>query len=134
MRRLILAMGTLALFACGDSTGVVQNVNGTDTLRTVNGQGLPFTISLPGDQITSQVTSDVITASNGNFTDVTIFRDTDTSTGQITTSSSSDFGTYVINGTAVTFQFNSGFTGNGTVSGNSFTIVDQGISLVYTLQ
>jgi hypothetical protein len=133
MRRFILAMGTLALFACGDSTGVVQNVNGTYDLKTVNGSPLPFTISLPGDIVLEQVTSDVITASNGTFTDVTIYRDTDTQTGQVTTSSSADTGTYVINGTAVTFQF-TGFTGNGTVSGNSFTIVDQGISLVYTLR
>ena len=134
MRRFILAMGTLALFACGDSTGVVQNVNGTYDLKTINGSPLPFTISLPGAVVTEDVTSDVITASNGFFTDVTFYRDTDTQTGQVTTSSSSDTGTYVINGTAVTFQFNSGFTGNGTVSGNSFTIVDQGISLVYTLR
>jgi hypothetical protein len=134
MRRFILAMGTLALFACGDSTGVVQNINGTYDLQTVNGSPLPFTLSLPGDLITEQVTSDVITASNGTFTDVTIFRDTNTQTGQVTTSSSADTGTYVINGTAVTFQFNSGFTGNGTISGNSFTIVDQQISLVYTLR
>jgi hypothetical protein len=135
MRRFILAMGTLALFACGDSTGVVQNVNGSYNLQTVNGFSLPFTFSLAGALTTQQITADVITASNGSFTDVTTERDTNTQTGAVSTFTTADTGTYTINGTAVTFTFFSdGSMGNGTISGNTFTMVAQGISLVYTHQ
>ncbi len=135
MRRLILAMGTLALFACGDSTGVVQNVNGSYNLQTVNGFSLPFTFSPPGAFTTQQITADVITASNGSFTDVTTERDTNSQTGAVSIFTTSDTGTYIINGTAVTFTFFSdGSTGSGTISGNTFTIVEPGFSLVYTHQ
>jgi hypothetical protein len=134
MRRLILAMGTLALFACGNSTGVVQNLNGTYSLQTVNGSPLPFTFSLNGALVTQQIISDVITASNGSFSDFNTERDIDTQTGNVTTINSNVAGTYVINGTAVTVTFNTGVTENGTVSGNSFTIVAQGFSLVYVHQ
>jgi hypothetical protein len=134
MRRLILAMGTLALFACGDSTGVLQNINGSYNLQTVNGASLPYTFSLAGTSPRQEITADVITASNGSFADVTSERDTDLQTGAVSNFTTSDTGTYIINGTAVTFQFSSGGSGSGTVSGNTFTIVAPGFSLVYTHQ
>lgn len=133
MRRLMLAMGTLALFACGDSTGVTGSINGTYSLQTVNGAPLPFTIPPQfGDTFVEQVTADVITASNGSFTNSTTVRDTDNTSGQVTISTSSVTGTYVINGTAVTFNFQGGGTENGSISGNTITIVAAGLSLVYT--
>jgi hypothetical protein len=130
MRRLILAMGTLALFACGDSTGVVQNLNGSYSLQTINGQSLPFTF-FQSATLRQEITADVFTASNGQFTEVTSERDTQN--GTVSNFTTSDSGTYTVNGTAVTFTFFSdGSTGSGTISGNTFTLVATGFSLVFT--
>ena len=134
MRRFILAMGTLALFACGDSTGVNQNLNGTYSLQTVNGQALPFTFFQSGT-LRQEITADVFTATNGSFTEVTSERDTNLQTGAVSNFNTSDSGTYTINGTAVTFTFfSNGSTGSGTISGNTFTLVATGFSLVFTHQ
>jgi methyl coenzyme M reductase beta subunit len=56
-----------------------------------------------------------------------------TESGQVTTESIPDAGTYTQNGTAVTFTFNSdGSSGTGTLNGNTVTVASQGFSLVYT--
>jgi hypothetical protein len=136
MRRLILGLGTLALLACGDSTGPVQSLNGTYDLQTVNGASLPFTDR--NDGFTREdILADAITVSGGNstsgsFSEVTTLRETDLQTGQSTPGTRSDFGTYVINGTAVTLTFSDGSTASGTIAGSTVTVVVTGFSLVYT--
>jgi len=75
MKRLFIAALALGLAACaGDSTSPTVGLNGDFTLRTVNGQGLPFTFS---DGTT--VTSDVLTF----FTDGTFSESIQLADGQI---------------------------------------------------
>ncbi len=118
----------------GDSTAPTQtSVAGTWTLRTINGSGLPFTVVQVGaDKV--EITSDVLTvASGGAFTQLTTVRITEG--GRVTTETIPDAGNYGLNGTAVSFTFNSdGSTGTGTLSGSTLTVASSGFSQVYQKQ
>jgi len=72
MKKLFIAVLALGLAACGsDSTSPTVGLTGDFALRTVNGQGLPFTFS---DGTT--VTSDVLTFFNdGTFSESIQFAD-----------------------------------------------------------
>jgi hypothetical protein len=140
MRRVtsVLAL-TLAtvLAACGGSdkstAPTTASVAGVWNLQTVNGNNLPYTVIAVGsDHI--EVTSDVITASsNGTFSQVTTLRVTQS--GQTQTQNQPDSGTWSLNGTAVTFTFQSdGSTGTGSLSGNTLTVTEGGLALVYKKQ
>jgi hypothetical protein len=136
MRRLILALGTLALLACGDSTGPVQSLNGTYDLQTVNGGPLPFTVFNDGftreDLLADAITVSGGSSTSGSFSEVTTLQDTNLQNGQSDPPfTQSDFGTYLINGTAVTLTFSDGSTDSGTISGSTVTVVATGISLVF---
>jgi hypothetical protein len=132
MRKLAILL-VLAAMACGgDSTTapVTANVVGTWNLQTINGLVLPFTTAQSGADKT-EITADVLSVSGtGSFTETTTIRTT--LNGQVSTQSSADAGQYTINGTAVSFVFNSdGSTGTGTLSGNTLIVADNGVSLVY---
>jgi hypothetical protein len=130
MRKLLIFIGVLTM-ACGDSPTEVQaSVAGTWELSTVNGANLPYVITQSGaDKI--ELTADVITAtSTGSFTQQTTIKTTQNS--QVTTQTLPDAGSYVMNGTAVTFTFNSdGSSGTGSLSGDTMTVTDGGFALVY---
>jgi len=128
---LFVLLGALA--CSSDSSGPEVSVVGTWQLQTVNGQGLPYVAAQAGsDKV--ELTADVLTvAAGGAFTQLTTIRIT--SGGTVTTQSIPDAGTYTINGTAVSFTFQSdGSSGTGTLSENSLTVAAQGFSLVYRKQ
>ena len=122
--------------ACsGDSTTAPTTVSvaGTWTLQTINGTNLPYVVAQSGsDKL--EVVSDVLTAaSTGSFTQTTTVRST--LSGQVSTQSIADAGSYTLNGTAVTFRFNSdGSTGTGSIAGNTLTVTEQGFAFVYRRQ
>ena len=136
MRRMLAiacTVATVLLAGCdsNETTAPTENsVAGTWNLTTVNGAPLPYTVqSTPkievlGDQL--------VVSENGTFTSSTQLRFTNGTT--ITTQTGTDGGTYTLNGTAATFIFNSGTTGTGTVSGNTLTVAEAGVSLVYQKQ
>jgi hypothetical protein len=134
MRRLFAVVTLLALAACGgdSSTGINGNIAGTYNLSTVNGSGLPFVLQAANPKV--EILSDqLIVNGNGTFSENGSFRVTNGT--QVTTQVIPDAGTYTINGTAVSFVFNSdGSTGTGTLSGNSLIIAQSGFSSVYTKQ
>jgi hypothetical protein len=135
MRRLLLAIAVLTM-ACGsDATEptTMASVAGTWSLSTVNGTALPYILAQSGaDKL--EWTADVITAtSTGSFTQISSFKTT--ANGQVTTQTTPDAGTFSINGTAVTFTFQSdGSTGTGALNGNTMTVTGQGFALVYVKQ
>jgi hypothetical protein len=118
MRRLIWLIGGLVLFGCSDSSAPVATLEGTYDLKTVNGANLPYTTFETATQ-KDEVLGDVITASNGSFEQFTSNRVT--INGRITNGTSPNSGTYVIDGTTVTF-LSPGTPWSGTISGNTFTI------------
>jgi hypothetical protein len=136
MRSRFLILSVVFAFACGGdgSTGPTQvSVAGTWNLQTVNGSNLPFVVAQTGtDKV--ELVSDVLTAvPTGSFTDITTIRNT--VNGQVTTESEADAGSYTLNGTAVTFTFNSdGSTGTGSISGNTLTVSANGLAAVYKKQ
>jgi hypothetical protein len=137
MRRLLAIVLAATLTACGgDSTSPAPSIAGTWSLKTINGAALPFVIVASGTD-KQELVSDVFTvtandASSGAFTQLTTVRFTQN--GQVTTQTFPDAGTYTLNGTAVTFRFNSdGSVGTGSWSGNTITVTDteDGLALVY---
>jgi len=109
MRRLVMfaLAGTLA--ACSmDSTGPNGSVAGSYTLRTINGQSLPYTFS-GGLRLTSD---DLTLMSNGTYQDVSRYSDG---------TSFVDDGDYSNNNGAITFYSSTGQTYQGSVSGDVLT-------------
>ena len=136
MRFRIALASMLFAIACGsDSTTgpTAVSLAGTWNLQSVNGSSLPFVIAQTGAN-KAELVSDVVTVvPTGSFTEITTVRNT--INGQVTTSSVGDAGSYVLNGTAVTFQFNSdGSVGTGSISGNTLTVATNGFSYIYTKQ
>jgi Lipocalin-like domain len=136
MRRILVSVFTAAtvlLSACGsDSTTAPTptSIAGTWNLTTVNGAALPFVLQAsPKIEILSD---QIVILANGTFTQSTQARLTNGTT--ITTQTIPDGGTYSLNGTAATFTFTDGGSETATVSGNSMTIAETGLSLVYNKQ
>ena len=120
MRRLVmLALASTMLVSCSaDSTGPNGSVTGTYTLRTIDGQPLPYTFSgglrLMSDELT--LTSD------GSYQDVSRYSDG---------TSFVDEGDYTNYNGAVTFYSTSGDTYQGSISRDVLTQVLNGYTQVF---
>jgi len=120
MRRLVmLALASTILVSCSaDSTGPNGSVTGTYTLRTIDGQPLPYTFSgglrLMSDELT--LTSD------GSYQDVSRYSDG---------TSFVDEGDYTNYNGAVTFYSTSGDTYQGSISRDVLTQVLNGYTQVF---
>ena len=76
MRRVVMLGLALSLMACGDATAPSGSVNGTYSLRTINGFNLPYTFSTGATLV-----SDVLTLNaDGSFFDVSQYSDGSTNT------------------------------------------------------
>lgn len=134
MRRLIPLVLAVAV-ACGSDSPTqptTTSIAGTWSLTSVNAVGLPFVINQSGND-KLELVGDVVTATaTGTYTETFSYRET--LNGVVTTSSQPDNGTYTINGNAITL--NSSTTGpiTGALSGNTFTVVDQGFVFLFTKQ
>lgn len=134
MRRLIPLVLAIAV-ACGsDSPTQPTNASiaGTWALTSVNAAGLPFVVSQTAtDKV--ELVGDVVTATpTGTYTEMFTFRET--LNGVVTTTSQPDNGTYSINGNAITLTSSTNGSITGAVSGNTFTLVDQGFVFLFTKQ
>ena len=135
MRRLaasILLFAAATVSACGDSTGPglgLGTSTGTYSLRTINGNALPYTIE-EGAGTTVVIVSDAFALqAGGRFTEAFSLRVTEN--GTTTTQSGTNAGTWALTGTAVTLTLDGGGSVSGTLSGGVLTIVDSGLSLEY---
>jgi hypothetical protein len=108
------------------------SVTGTWNLTSINGASLPFTIQ-PANPKIELLNQQLIVASGGTFTQTGNVRLTDA--GTVSTRPYADAGSWTLNGSAATFQFNSdGSAGTGTLSGNKFIVGQSGYSFEYTKQ
>ena len=120
MRRLVmLALASTMLVSCSaDSTGPNGSVTGTYTLRTIDGQPLPYTFSgglrLMSDELTLM--------SDGSYEDVSRYSDG---------TSFVDEGDYTNYNGAVTFYSTSGDTYQGSISRDVLTQVLNGYTQVF---
>ena len=132
MRRIMMVLALAAAAACGDSsTGISGSVAGTYTLRSINGTVLPYTV-LSSGTTKIEVIDDVITLNtNGTYTETGHTRTT--TNGSASTDTGTDTGTYTTAGTSITLRSSGdGTTTVGTVNAGTLTIVDQGLSAVFT--
>lgn len=130
MRTLIAGLA-LALVACGgDSATGANTTPGTYLMRTLNGQALPYVIAQTGAN-KSELTDDAVTLNaGGTYTETGHVRNT--TNGQVTTQSHVDAGSFTLNGTAITLLSTDGTSVSGTLNGSTLTVVEQGLSAVYT--
>lgn len=140
MRRLIVTsiaalVLSLSISGCSTDTSIAPtqvSVAGTWNLSTINGSPLPFTLQAANPKI-EYLNEQLIISASGTFTQTVNARYTNN--GVVSTQAFADAGTYVLNGTAATFRFNSdGSSGTGTVNGNTLTVAQGGFSQVYTKQ
>ena len=121
MRRLVMLAlaGCTMLAACStDSTGPNGSVAGTYTLRTIDGQPLPYTFS-GGLRLTSD---ELTLRTDGTYEDVSRYSDG---------TSFVDDGDYTNYNGAVTFYSSSGETYQGSVSRDVLTQILNGYTQVF---
>ena len=135
MRRIaaVLAAGLLVVAGCSDSSGPSGegDINGTYTLRTVNGQNLPFPVLVVGTTYRLEVTSGSLTISgNGSYSSQISLRETEGA--NVVTETQGTTGTWTRTNNAISFRDNEdGTTLSGSISQNTITFVEDGASLVF---
>ena len=132
VRLAVAAALSLPLAACGGDggTGLDTELSGTYTLRTVNGQALPYVVESSGPNDRFELLGDEFTFSSRTFTETTDFRVTER--GVVTTDSFEDSGRYTLDGNALTVTFDSdGSSATGAVDGNTFTLAGEGFVFLY---
>ena len=135
-RRFVSCMLMAVVAACGGDSSTQPtpaSVVGTWNLQTVNGSVLPYLV--PQDDFEAvELTSDVLTVdAKGTFTQVSKFRVTQD--GEWSMEFEPDSGSYQVNGTAVTFTYDSDrSSGIASLAGNTLTFSAAGFALVYKKQ
>jgi hypothetical protein len=140
MRWLALMTLALSVASCrGDGlsepTNVVSfsTVAGTWTLRTIGGAGLPFVLDQAGADKIELINAAIVATANGGFTATSTERTT--ISGQATSQSYSDGGSFIVTGTSVIFTFSSdGASATGALLGDSLTFTGNGVPIVYRRQ
>lgn len=136
MRKVVLSLLVFLLVgACGGDSGgptsVSANASGAFTLRTVNGQNLPFVV--PGSTSTDKAEI------TGGF--INLNRDQTYSAGlsvrltqgnTVLTDTQTDMGIWSVTGSSITMRSSDGSSVSAAWDGGSrLTMVDEGISLVF---
>jgi hypothetical protein len=129
----IIACGAAVSLACSPSNAGAPadtSIVGTWSLETVNGAPLPYVLTDSASTRT-EVTADVLTfLPSGQFTQLTQLRTT--TAGEANTQTVPQAGTFSSNRGSVTLQFTGDSASySGTVSGRTFTLAYQALTLRY---
>jgi hypothetical protein len=137
MRKLFLAtyaFAALLIAGCGSDGSTAPtptSIAGTWNLTSVNGAALPFVVQAANPKL-EILSEQLVLNTNGTFTQTAQVRITEGTA--VTNQAIADAGTWTLSGTAATFVWNDGSTGTATVSGNKFTVGEDGFSFVFTKQ
>lgn len=116
--------------ACGDGTAPDEGtIIGSYTLRTINGQNLPYTTLSSGVNKAEVLSSSLSVNTDGTFREERSVRRTHS--GVSITEAEMKFGTYTSTGSGVTFRATTGDEVSGTRSGGSIRFVEGGFTFVY---
>jgi len=118
--------------ACGGDTAAgpgEASITGSYTLRTINGQNLPYTTLSAGVNSAEVLSSSLSLNSDGTFREERSVRRTHA--GVSVTEAEMKFGTYTSTGSGVTFRATTGAEVSGTRGGGSITFVEDGFAFVY---
>ena len=118
-----------ALTGCGDSTGPSASPEGTHTLRTVNGGALPAVIVQVGSDMVEVTAGQVRVNGDGTASDSYTIRVTEA--GQISSFTETDVGTWTLQGNNLRIAWASGITETFARSGDTLTMITEGITFVY---
>ena len=132
MRRILIGLAVAFSVSCGGS-GIVgsSTVHGAYTLQTVNGSPLPYTTAASGTSKT-EITDDVITLYEGG-TYAESGHSRITVNGQVTNQTNTKSGSYQLLGNSVSLLNNaSGQLSFALIDGNTMTIVENGMTSVFT--
>jgi hypothetical protein len=131
-KRLLAAITLVALAACGDSPTepTAASLAGTWTLQTVNGAAVPATVAGSGANRTDVSKGSVVLTAAGSYTqsvDLVTY-----TSGQPTTNTLGDAGTFSVSGSTITFTSSAGGSPQtATVNGSSMSLSFQGSTVVY---
>lgn len=131
MRKLLAGLVLAFAAACGGDGGSGPNSEhtGTYALQTANGSALPFVIEQQGANKAELTGGFLNLNADGTFTTRADFRLT--INGAVTTTQAPDNGTYTRTGNNISFRGSAGDTYSAAYSGNSLTMVDDGLTLVF---
>lgn len=128
-RAAMVAFTFFALSACGDD-GPGGGVPGTYTLRTFNGEALPY-IDFEDAGFTSEVLAETIVLKADNtFTLTTRYRDTEEGSAPDIYDDGPYDGTWEKDGATITFEIDGSFI-DGILDGNTLTITEEASGDVY---
>ncbi len=124
---LTVALAVSLLTGCGDATGS-EAIASDFTLQTINGQNLPFVLAqVVVDNVEITAGSVRLNSDNTFSTSLTVATTEGGATASETTTVT---GTYTLNGTTLAFTSEED-TFSGSITGNTLTISDEGVTFVY---
>ena len=118
--------------ACGGDTSTPPDegpIVGSYTLRTINGQNLPYTTLSAGVNTAEVLSSSLSLNTDGTFREERSVRRTHS--GVSITEAEMKFGTYTSAGSGVTFSVTTGAQVSGKRGGGSITFVEEGFTFLY---
>lgn len=132
MRRSAIALAVALGAACGSTEPVGgASTTGAYTLRTVNGASLPYA-SVAATGTKTEVLDAVLNMYQGGTYAETGHVRTTTSGGQVTTTATTETGTFSILGTSITFRTSDGVRQRlATGDGVHITFVENGVTRIY---
>ena len=130
-RPALVAAFLLVGAACGGDTGTGpdEDIAGSYTLHTINGQNLPYTTLSVGVNSAEVLSSSLSLNADSTFREERSVRRTHS--GVAITEPEMKFGTYTSTSSGVTFRATTGAQVSGTRGGGSITFVEEGFTFVY---
>ena len=117
-------------WACGGDSTSPSSVAGTYNLQTIDGQSLPFVIFQDGADKNEVMSGFERLNSDGTFSQSMTFRLTEG--GQVSTETETADGSWRQSESAITLTYGGSVgTLTGSLSGNTLTLVEQGLVLVF---
>ena len=118
--------------ACGGDSPTPPDegpIAGSYTLRTINGQNLPYTTLSAGVNKAEVLSSSLSLNADGTFREERSVRRTHA--GVAVSEAEMKFGTYTSTGSGVTFSVTTGAQVSGKRGGGSITFVEEGFTFLY---
>jgi hypothetical protein len=140
MRRLPMLVALVALFGCAESPPAFTlgptdaNVVGSFALAYSNGQPLPILARLTSVEEWDMTSDQLVIAADNTWNETSNYKVTSFLTGGVSAQQTGSSGTYSIANNQINFVITVGGTGgfNGSVSGNTLTLLYNGGRFLYT--
>lgn len=128
--RAFLTLLFFGLVACGDDATGLDDIAGTYTLQTVDGEGLPAVLEEVGTIFLLEITAGSTTLNQDmTCSVVSMFRVTDN--GVATNETVTDACTYTFDSGAVTLDVEGLDSASGSITGSTLTVTSDEVVFVY---